>query len=150
VIACSAQKIPCSYKGSVLEFVSFGAHIAVSGGADMPLTGEVTPGETFYCPHCGALYVVTHSRLPASDSNIAKCVVCGTTMDARKSTTVPSEPKIGPTGQNSAPFDLIKPGTVLLCMFRMNSGLNGAPSSLVKIHSRQAQTLPNKKGNRRF
>jgi predicted Zn finger-like uncharacterized protein len=88
VIACSAQKIPCSYKGSVLEFVPFGAHIAVSGGADMPLTGEVTPGETFYCPHCGALYVVTHSRLPASDSNIAKCVVCGTTMDARKSTTV--------------------------------------------------------------
>ena len=72
----------------VPEFVPFGAHIAASGGADMPLTGEVTPGETLYCPHCGALYAVTHSRLPASDSNIAKCVVCGTTMDQRKSTTV--------------------------------------------------------------
>ncbi len=37
----------------VPEFVPFGAHIAASGGADMPLTGEVTPGETLYCPHCG-------------------------------------------------------------------------------------------------
>jgi predicted Zn finger-like uncharacterized protein len=73
---------------TVLEFVPLEAHIAASGGADMPLTGEVTPGETFYCPHCGALYAVTHSRLRASDSNIAKCVVCGTTMDERKSTTV--------------------------------------------------------------
>jgi predicted Zn finger-like uncharacterized protein len=73
---------------TVLKFAPFGAHIAASGGADMPLTGEVIPGESFYCPHCGALYAVTHSRLPASDSNIAKCVVCGTTMDERKSTTV--------------------------------------------------------------
>ena len=55
----------------------------------MPLTGGITPGETFFCIHCGALYAVTHSRLPMSDSNIAKCVVCGSTMDKRKSTTVP-------------------------------------------------------------
>jgi hypothetical protein len=37
---------------TVLKFAPFGAHIAASGGADMPLTGEVIPGESFYCPHC--------------------------------------------------------------------------------------------------
>jgi predicted Zn finger-like uncharacterized protein len=47
----------------------------------MPLTGLIPEGGAFFCPHCGALYSVTHSRLPKRDSNIAKCVVCGQTMD---------------------------------------------------------------------
>jgi hypothetical protein len=54
----------------------------------MPLTGEITAGETFFCAHCGALYALTHSRLSKSDSNIAKCVVCGFPMGERKSATV--------------------------------------------------------------
>ena len=49
----------------------------------MPLTGPAPEGGTFFCPHCGALYSVTHSRLPKRDSNIARCVVCKQTMDER-------------------------------------------------------------------
>src|SRR6266852_5150365 len=37
----------------------------------MPLTGPIPEGRTFFCPHCGALYSVTYSRLSKSDSNIA-------------------------------------------------------------------------------
>ena len=51
----------------------------------MPLTGAVTPGEAFYCPHCGALYAVTYS--PRRDSNVVKCVVCGNSIDEPKSNT---------------------------------------------------------------
>ena len=29
----------------------------------MPLTGPIAEGRSFFCPHCGALYAVTHSRL---------------------------------------------------------------------------------------
>jgi hypothetical protein len=29
----------------------------------MPLTGPIPEGRTFFCPHCGALYSVTYSRL---------------------------------------------------------------------------------------
>jgi predicted RNA-binding Zn-ribbon protein involved in translation (DUF1610 family) len=66
----------------------FGDHIrSANECARMPLTGEVIPGEAFYCPHCGALYAVTHSRRSVSESNISKCVVCGSTMDERKPTT---------------------------------------------------------------
>ena len=54
----------------------------------MPLLGPVPEGGTFFCPHCGAMYSVTFSRLPKRDSNIAQCVVCGQTMDERDSTTV--------------------------------------------------------------
>jgi predicted Zn finger-like uncharacterized protein len=50
-------------------------------------TGPIPEGETFFCPHCGALYAVTRSRL--SDANIAKCVVCLHTMEERESTKVP-------------------------------------------------------------
>jgi len=42
----------------------------------MPLTGPIPEGRTFFCPHFGALYSVTHSRLSKRDSNVAKCVVC--------------------------------------------------------------------------
>src|SRR5882724_3334073 len=45
--------------------------IAVAyGGADMLLTGPIPEGGTFFCPHCGALYSVTYSRLSKGDSNI--------------------------------------------------------------------------------
>jgi hypothetical protein len=75
---------------TVLEFISFGAHIGSEyGGADMPLTGPIPEGRTFFCPHCGALYSVTYSRLSKSDSNIAKCVVCLQIMTSWDSTKVP-------------------------------------------------------------
>jgi len=75
---------------TALEFISFGAHIdSVYGAADMPLIGPIPEGGTFFCPHCGALYSVTHSRLSKSDSNIAKCVVCLQIMDSWGSTKVP-------------------------------------------------------------
>jgi predicted Zn finger-like uncharacterized protein len=54
----------------------------------MPLTGAVPEGGTFFCPHCGALYSVTHSRLPKDDRDIAKCVVCRRIMDDGRSTKV--------------------------------------------------------------
>ena len=79
------------YGSCVLEFPIFGAHTgAVYGGACMPLTGPVPTGGTFFCPHCGALYAVTYSRLAKSESNSAKCVVCLQTMDKWDSTKVPS------------------------------------------------------------
>lgn len=55
---------------------------------NMPLTGPIPEGRSFFCPHCGALYAVTHSRLSKSDSNVAKCVVCGKIMDQWDSTDV--------------------------------------------------------------
>ncbi len=54
----------------------------------MPLTGPIPEGRSFFGPHCGALYAVKHSRLSKSDSNIAKCVVCGQIMDKWDSTDV--------------------------------------------------------------
>ena len=53
----------------------------------MPLTGSVPEGKSFFCPHCGALYAVTHSRRPKSESNTAKCTVCLQIMDKWDSTT---------------------------------------------------------------
>ena len=53
----------------------------------MPLTGPIE-GKTFFCPHCGALYSVTRSRLSKIDSNIARCVVCLLNMDTWDSTEV--------------------------------------------------------------
>src|SRR5439155_9280905 len=61
----------------------------IYGGADMPLTGPIPEGRTFFCPHCGSLYSVTYSRLSKSDSNIAKCVVCLQIMTSWDSTKVP-------------------------------------------------------------
>jgi hypothetical protein len=75
---------------TALEFISFGAHIGSEyGGANMPLTGPIPEGRTFFCPYCGALYSVTHSRRSKSDSNIATCVVCLQIMDKWDSTNVP-------------------------------------------------------------
>ena len=59
------------------------------GGVPMPLTGAIPEGRSFFCPHCGALYAVTYSRLSSSDSNIARRVVCGQIMDKWDSTKVP-------------------------------------------------------------
>ena len=55
----------------------------------MPLTGPPPEGRTFFCPHCGALYSVTYSRLSESEKNIAKCVVCLRMMDDGDSFQVP-------------------------------------------------------------
>ena len=52
------------------------------GGVLMPLTGAIPEGRSFFCPHCGALYAVTYSRL--------RCVVCGQIMDKWDSTKVPT------------------------------------------------------------
>ena len=57
-------------------------------GPNQVLIG-VPEGGTFFCPHCGAMYSVTLSRLPKTDRNIANCVVCGQTMDERDSSKVP-------------------------------------------------------------
>ncbi len=56
----------------------------------MPLTGAVPEGRSFFCPHCGALYAVTHTRLPSPDSNVAKCVDCGQIMSRWDSIDVPT------------------------------------------------------------
>ena len=61
----------------------------------MPLTGPIPEGSSFFCPRCGALYAVTHSRRRKSveisdEANAAKCVVCGQTMATRGSTDVPT------------------------------------------------------------
>jgi predicted Zn finger-like uncharacterized protein len=54
----------------------------------MPLTGPIPEGRSYFCPHCGALYSVTQSRLSKTDeSNFVKCVVCGQTMDRSELTT---------------------------------------------------------------
>jgi hypothetical protein len=45
----------------------------------MPLMGPVPEGRTFFCTHCGALYSVTDTRSPKSDTE--KCVVCLKIMD---------------------------------------------------------------------
>jgi transcription elongation factor Elf1 len=54
----------------------------------MPLTGPIPEGRSFFCPHRGALYSVTQSRLSKiDDCNFVKCVVCGQTMDRSDSAT---------------------------------------------------------------
>jgi predicted Zn finger-like uncharacterized protein len=55
----------------------------------MPLTGTIPEGRSFFCPHCGALYAVTHSQLAQSESNVAKCAVCLQVMDRWESANVP-------------------------------------------------------------
>jgi hypothetical protein len=75
---------------TALEVILFGTYIGFEyGGAGMPLAGSIPKGGTYFCPHCGALYSVTHSRLSESDNNIAKCLVCLQIMDKWDSTDVP-------------------------------------------------------------
>jgi uncharacterized protein (DUF983 family) len=54
----------------------------------MPLMGPILEGRSFFCPHCGALYSVTHRSFSKSDGNAAKCVVCGKIMDKSDSSDV--------------------------------------------------------------
>jgi predicted Zn finger-like uncharacterized protein len=59
----------------------------------MPLTGPIPEGRPFFCPRCGALYAVTHSRWWKSvdignDDDAVKCVVCGQTMATWDATDV--------------------------------------------------------------
>ena len=56
----------------------------------MPLTGAIPEGPSFFCPHCGALYAVTYTRLSDIDSNVARCVVCAQIMDKWDSPKVPT------------------------------------------------------------
>jgi hypothetical protein len=76
-----------------LEFIFFEAHTLLAGlahgGIEMPLTGSVSEGKSFFCPNCGALYAVTHSRRRTIESNAAKCIVCLQIMDRWNSTNVP-------------------------------------------------------------
>jgi transcription elongation factor Elf1 len=55
----------------------------------MPLTGPIPEGRSFFCPHCGALYSVTHFRHSKSDTNSVKCVVCQQIMDKWESPNAP-------------------------------------------------------------
>jgi hypothetical protein len=50
----------------------------------MPLMGPIPEGRSFFCRHCGALYSVTDTRHPKSDTE--KCVVCLKVMDESAST----------------------------------------------------------------
>jgi predicted Zn finger-like uncharacterized protein len=43
-------------------------------GCEMP--------ETFTCPHCGAVYEVTHDDMIARDKDATNCQVCGKAMDS--------------------------------------------------------------------
>ena len=45
----------------------------------MPLIGEITPGISFFCPHCGALYAVTLSKRREIASGLGK--MCGLRKD---------------------------------------------------------------------
>jgi hypothetical protein len=56
----------------------------------MPLTGGITPGRSFFCPHCGALYAVTHARSNELARGTARCVVCERAMDEWESNSVPT------------------------------------------------------------
>jgi hypothetical protein len=53
----------------------------------MPHIGPALEGRTFFCPHCGALYAVTHSRRSEGDNTTAKCVVCFQIMASSAETT---------------------------------------------------------------
>jgi transcription elongation factor Elf1 len=37
--------------------------------------------ETFKCPHCGALYEITHHKAVSRDNHAADCQVCGKRMN---------------------------------------------------------------------
>ena len=37
---------------------------------------EITRGADFFCPHCGARYVVSYTALPIADSGSTYCDVC--------------------------------------------------------------------------
>ena len=82
----------------------------------MPLTGAIPEGPSFFCPHCGALYAVTYAQLSNSDSNVARCVVCGQIMDnGIRRRCLSSSSFIDPTITNTTLHDLARsrPRTLL-------------------------------------
>jgi hypothetical protein len=38
----------------------------------MPLTGGITPGSSFFCPHCGALYAMTLVQISRCDRKLGR------------------------------------------------------------------------------
>jgi hypothetical protein len=70
--AHAADMAKCGEGGApaLRGFIAVRVHIvSVCGGANMPLTGPIPEGRTFFGPHCGALYSVTQSRFRTGDSN---------------------------------------------------------------------------------
>jgi predicted Zn finger-like uncharacterized protein len=49
-----------------------------------------THGGDFFCPHCGAQYVVSHTQLPIADSGSVYCDVCRRQMIQWNSSLEPS------------------------------------------------------------
>jgi|SRR5689334_9277807 hypothetical protein len=70
----------------------------------MPHVGPVLEGRTFFCPHCGALYSVTHFQLSKSESNTAKCVVCLKVMDRWGRACRPLGSSWHPGGRGGCPW----------------------------------------------
>jgi predicted Zn finger-like uncharacterized protein len=48
----------------------------VSARHQTMLIQEVTRGADFFCPQCGARYVVSYTALPIADSGSVYCDVC--------------------------------------------------------------------------
>jgi hypothetical protein len=89
-----ASRPPASSPGASLVAARQGAYndaprvASTSVVANMPLLGPIPVGQPFFCSHCGALYSVTNPKRSKSDSDAAKCVVCGKIMDNSDSTDV--------------------------------------------------------------
>jgi transcription elongation factor Elf1 len=45
--------------------------------------------ETYQCPHCGAVYEVTHDKTVFREDHAADCQVCGKPMASRNRATIP-------------------------------------------------------------
>jgi hypothetical protein len=45
--------------------------------------------ETYKCPHCGAVYDVTHGKAVSREEHAADCQVCGKPMPSRNGGTTP-------------------------------------------------------------
>jgi hypothetical protein len=45
--------------------------------------------ETFKCPHCGALYEITHDKADPRDNHAADCQVCGKQMVSTNGSSIP-------------------------------------------------------------
>jgi transcription elongation factor Elf1 len=52
----------------------------------MPHVGPVREGRTFFCAHCGALYLTTPSLVPKNEGDAATCVVCNKAMHSSSAT----------------------------------------------------------------
>ena len=48
------------------------------------------PAMQFHCPHCGALYEKTDTKIAARDDAVVQCVVCRNTMYKTGGSPIPS------------------------------------------------------------